>query len=376
MNVRYILGCVLVHSLPVYAGVIYVNASATGANDGTSWSHARTSLSAAIDSAGAGDEVWVAEGAYRPIALKSGVKVYGGFMGTETAASASAPELHRTYISGAGSQRVVTSVGNDASTVLRGFTIKDGLLLQPDQAGGGLYLNNSSATIVECDFTNNSARFAGGAVANYHGGSPTFINCRFFANGGANGNTTPVGGGAVFNHDGSPSFVNSVFHGNKAGDGGAVVSLRGSVEFLNCTFSNNEATKRHGGALFDNTGRAVVRNCIIWNNRAASGEASEIYNHPRDGGTTDVAFSDVKGGWPGMGNIASDPLFANATANDFRLQSASPCADLGRRSSLPPDLADLDWDGDTTEPLPTDLSLHTRSTGTSVDAGAYRRISP
>jgi hypothetical protein len=76
-----------------FASVIFVNAAATGANDGTSWADAFTTLPSALSAAVATDEIWVAQAIYRPtstsdrtvsFALKNGVAVYGGFDGTET----------------------------------------------------------------------------------------------------------------------------------------------------------------------------------------------------------------------------------------------------------------------------------------------------
>jgi len=72
-------------------GVVFVKSDATGANDGTSWANAYTALQPGINAAEAGDEVWVVAGSYSPGALatdsfvmKEGVKIYGGFAGTET----------------------------------------------------------------------------------------------------------------------------------------------------------------------------------------------------------------------------------------------------------------------------------------------------
>ena len=74
------------------ADTIYVDASASGANDGSTWADAFTDLQDALDTAATGDEIWVAEGIYKPSAehggsgdryasfqLKNEVALYGGF---------------------------------------------------------------------------------------------------------------------------------------------------------------------------------------------------------------------------------------------------------------------------------------------------------
>lgn len=71
--------------------VYYVDANATGANDGSSWSDAFTNVTDALALTNLNDAVWVAKGTYTladkntPIAVNTDeVDIIGGFAGTET----------------------------------------------------------------------------------------------------------------------------------------------------------------------------------------------------------------------------------------------------------------------------------------------------
>jgi cyclophilin family peptidyl-prolyl cis-trans isomerase len=68
--------------------VLRIDDNASSAGDGTSWGKAFTTLSDALEVAGAGFELWVAEGEYHLTGslesrLKNEVKFFGGFKGTE-----------------------------------------------------------------------------------------------------------------------------------------------------------------------------------------------------------------------------------------------------------------------------------------------------
>ena len=78
---------------PAAATIWHVDADASGATC-MNWVDACGDLQTALDLAVPGDEIWVAEGSYRPdrgtgdrkgtFQLLSGVAIYGGFAGTET----------------------------------------------------------------------------------------------------------------------------------------------------------------------------------------------------------------------------------------------------------------------------------------------------
>ncbi|MCY3018604.1 MAG: hypothetical protein NTW87_06180 [Planctomycetota bacterium] len=296
------LGCVvaalLLTTLNVLAAaptVIYVRAAAAGANNGTSWTNAFTSLQSGLAAASAGDEVWVAAGTYKPtsgtdrtisFALVNGVGVYGGFAGTPGTEGQFVRDwtTNVTTLSGdlngddvgftnnsENSYHVVYSVGCDSSAVLDGFTVTGGnanASVAPDPYGGGMY-NEGSPTVTNCTFSGNWAS-DGGAILNMSG-SPAVTNCTFTSNA-----ADSHGGGMLINNiSGSPAVTNCTFSGNSATDGGAVYNF-GSPTVTNCAFSGNSASAR-GGGMFNTSSALIVANCVFSGNSAVSGGGMANY---------------------------------------------------------------------------------------------------
>lgn len=100
----------------VYAQ-IYVDADAFGTNDGTSWDNAYNHLQDALANASGSDEIWIAEGTYYPDEganqtqgnrsasfyipnTKDGLKIYGGFSGSESSLEQRNLAANKTILSG------------------------------------------------------------------------------------------------------------------------------------------------------------------------------------------------------------------------------------------------------------------------------------
>jgi hypothetical protein len=349
------------------------------------------SIQSAIDAANDNDEIEVAPGTYNEAINFNGkaVRLY----------SSGGPDI--TTIDGSGNYHVVQCVnGEDANTILEGFTITGGNANGIDAAnqGGGMYnrdssstvkncifggnsagygggmLNDSSSpTVTDCTFTDNTATDFGGGMENYNGGSPTVTNCLFSGNtaedGGGminngcsptvtnsifTGNTSSAGGG-MFNHSSSTAVTNCVFSGNSAGYGAGMWNYGSSPTLTNCTFSTN-AGGSVGGMYNEAGSNPTVTNCILWGDTP-----NEIIDNASN---TTVTYSDVQGGWGGTGNIDADPLFVNAAGSDLRLiSSASPCVDTSTNTA--PGLPATDLAGN---PRVVDGD---RDGTITVDMGAY-----
>ncbi len=366
---------------------LYVKATAGGLNDGSSWANGFTSLQSALAIAQPGDQLWVAAGTYMPttgtdriisFALASGVAVFGGFPdvgGTfaqrdwNADATTLSGDIGRPGDNSDNSYHVAVSSGTDATAILDGFTIEGGNAngsSSPDFDGGGMYNASGRPTIRNCTFSGNSALNVGGGVCNVSGSEAAFTNCVFSRDSASND------GGGMYN-DASPDLTNCMFTGNTAGafggamyndsysapeltgcafvaniaefGGGAVTNYHATPKLTNCTLTANVAANGNGGAMYDNATGLLATNCIFWGNIA--GDGRQIFDY---GSATFLSHCDIQGGgYPGLGQIDTDPLFvrnpspgldgkwgtADDDYGDLRLRPASPCIDAGDNSAVP-----------------------------------------
>ena len=294
-----------------YNSVIYVDSDASGQDDGASWTDAFCHLQDALAQAEYGDQIWVAEGTYKPsqdvndvlaryeaFELKNGVAVYGGFSGSETSLSQRDYENNETILSGdlAGddganfanndenSRHVIIGDDMDETTILDGFTITGGNAgdtASPHYAGGGLIIwTDGSPTIRNCSFTGNSATTYGGAI---HAGksSSRIQDCRF------EDNTSRSGGAIRLSYSGDVEIDGCVFVENGGNTptietryGGAISNWDADSPVIsNSYFIGNQTTLSltnvgYGGAIMMEPGTtADIINCVFNSNEAGDGGA-------------------------------------------------------------------------------------------------------
>jgi hypothetical protein len=95
----------------------------------------------------------------------------------------------------------------------------------------------------------------------------------------------------------------------------------------NIVFNNNSGA---GGGIYYNGASSSVylTNNIVWNNSP---------HQLNPGNCATVTYCDIQSGWPGMGNLDTNPMVIDTAYQDFRLLWGSPCIDSGHPDSLDPD---------------------------------------
>jgi predicted outer membrane repeat protein len=307
--------------------VWFVKSGATG-GDGKSWASALGEVRDALDptvntNLADGDEIWAAEGTYKPTSgtdrtksfqLVAGVGLYGGFEGTD-----GTRDLvdYETTLSGEINQ---AGYSDNSYHVVKGanraYGNADGSSSNSD--GGGIYCSIVSPTINNCIIKENKCSRYGGGIYTSSTFS-TVSNCFFV------GNESSINGGGMCNKGRSYALmiINCVFMDNSASTRGGAISNRDcSPILINCTFYDNSANYC-GGMSSWGCCEPDVTNSILWGNTASYNP--EIENPA--GANPTFSYSDVKGsggssswnssfGRNGGGNIDEDPCFINTDDAD------------------------------------------------------------
>jgi hypothetical protein len=368
---RFVWFLVLGLSCVCQGQVIYVDAAATGANNGSSWQDACKHLQdalAAAKSAARPVEIRVAQGTYKPdqgvgiipgdqtatFQLLNGVTLKGGYAGT----AAANPDvrdvgLYETILNGDladngssdfqsgqdDSCHVVTGSLTDSTAVIDGFAVTGGNWMtfrcgMGTESAAPVLIDAGSPTIRDCHFVATSGHE--GAVFLGDGSAPTLIDCAF------SDNET-----GVRSVESRPTFLNCLFAGNKweamscSGSGapsltncrfesnGTGVDAHGNVTLADCTFVDNSRavegwpeTVSAANCVFERNGRAIdlssgtlrLTGCRFDENRSGAVSGSAATSATRCSFTRNSG--SFAGGIEAFGNVsASDCTF---TANTGR----------------------------------------------------------
>lgn len=331
---------------------LYVNDDATGANNGSSWADAYTSLQSALAAAQSGDQIWVATGVYYPTSgtnrsatfmLKNGVVLYGGFTGTETSLDQRDWQSNLTILSGDIDQNDTNDdgnfiaetwshiVGNNSYNVVRGSgvdstAVLDGFIITAGRAnssapgnlgeGGGIYLtSNAAPTLRNLTLSGSRVNRGGGGLSATAGSRPTLTDVTF------TGNRADSYGGGLYVVNGAATLTRITFEGNRADNsnlsGGGLYAENSALTLIDVTFRNNTGgtgggmfvrngadtlvldrvvfdsnTARGAGGAYISNSTATITNSTFISNSATGGQGGGLYVYPTSHITlTDVTFA-------------------------------------------------------------------------------------
>ena len=317
-------------------GQIYVDDTATGNDDGSSWTNAYNYLQDALsawEAIGSPSSVpiWVAEGMYYPddgigqtegnvdssFFLQRNLDIYGGFPddGSADEISDAAPDTNLTILSGdldhndtTDTNGIVTEaifdgvdsfsnpLGSNAyhvvrarranNSMLNGFVITAGVARGSDFAGGML-IRRSTIDLTNLWFSGNAAELDTGALDMLFS-TVSFDNVDF------SGNATYGPGGAVYVTDSDLTIDNSDFSNNAGEAGGAIFIIGDSgIDINNSSFSNNEASEDGGAILATSDCCAPTLNIIntIFNNNFADTDGGALLLYDTDTTIVNSVFS-------------------------------------------------------------------------------------
>jgi subtilisin family serine protease len=351
------------------------------------------------------EQVWTAAGTYKPtndandsnatFEMLDGIALYGHFAGVETSTNERnlADANYATILSGdvdGNGDGDVNNVVTAADERLDGFTVEKGH--NNLATGVGVLCNNCSPTIANCIITNNY-RYG---IYCQNGSNATITNTFI------NNNTYGISGDGIddtvsINIDGCTigpdnnyglyvtqgcmiNAKDSIFSGNNSY--GIYVSTS-DLTVERCSVNNNGSSGIYTSTSSSSYVSAVITDSIIHNNNnhgiyisAAGSLSCQIRNNTiADNGSFgiyksgaagpnissniiwdntsgslsgtfgSVNYNCIQSGFSGTGNIASDPCFIDADANDYHLSDDSNCIEAGDPNFVP-EAGETDIDGE------------------------------
>jgi hypothetical protein len=278
------------------------------------------------------------------------------------------------------------NIGLGATVDIEGLTIADSTNYDDYdfERGRGIY-NEGTLLLSNSTIRNNSAYDAGGGIINSSSATLTINNSTITDN-------TSVFGAGIYNN-GILTVNNSTISNNNARNGtGGIENYGGTVVINNSTITGNTASEPGIGG---NTAGVSGSNIIV-NNSIIAGNLYIPYNNPTNTINSDVGGNFTSNGHNLIGSLKGSTGFntneqlnvpitevIDTTLRDnggaiktHALVIGSPAINAGLNADIPADTADLDGDGNTTEPVPYDQrgSRFARISGRTVDIGAYEAV--
>jgi hypothetical protein len=299
---------------------VFVNAAATGANDGTSWLDAFTDLWDGLQASNSGDSIFVANGVYTinaggSFSVRSGVKIFGSFQGTESSLSERNLFAGDTSILRGNNYNVLVAYNVDSQACVDGFKITGGFT----HSGGGIRLSNSFLTLSNLVITNNYGEHGGGIHMSQS--SPVCSNLKIL-----NNRCGKLGAGIMITDESAPIFKVVIVENNRAlsdaTGAGIYIESNSRPVFDGVTITDNYGGNV-GAGIYHTNANSVFKNSIITSNTTQQGAGIANYGDSTSSLTLiNCAVTNNVGGGilnHGVINLTNVTIAGNGATSDFSI---------------------------------------------------------
>ena len=246
-----------------------------------------------------------------------------------------------TIIDGSSTGRPITMHNQvETSQSISGFTLQNG----SEYTGAGIYAIRSNAILNDLKLHSNTSSYQGGGLYSEYSDITT-------SNVIVGNNSANNGGAGFYLYETSLLGENLVAYNNNSTENGGFIHLHASSAGLNHT-TIMDNTAPNGPAIYSRLNSTLeMFNSILWNH------SDDPFFQDADS-TITISYSDVEGGFEGLGNFALNPRFVDQASRIYNLTDNSPCLGAGYDTTY---ISSMDIEG----------NMRPNPTGSNPDMGAY-----
>jgi filamentous hemagglutinin family protein len=235
--------------------------------------------------------------------------------------------------------------------------------------GGGIDNNGGTVDVSGSTISGNTANRDGGGIDNLNGTVDV-------SNSTITGNEARRDGGGISNRsNGVVNVSNSTISGNNSRAEGGGIYTRGTTLNVSSSTISGNSSGTSGGGIYSSSGTTTITNTIVAN--STGGDTSGTIGTSGNNLVEDGSVAGALSGDPNLaplgdygGPQVGDPNAAS-TLQTHALLLGSSALDAGDNAFPPPDVTDINNNGNTTEALTTDQRGQNRIVGAAIDLGAY-----